>query len=90
MTDMVNGWQRMIELFAERRDVSKTISNHVIKMLGDQICGKLEKIMKRKGKEYGKDRIHDITSGQKLSLWKIVDICMCPAEDKSWCCVVVV
>ena len=34
-TNMVNGWQRMIELSTERRDISKAISNHVTKMLGD-------------------------------------------------------
>lgn len=34
-TNMVTGWQRMIGLSVERRDVSKAISNHVIKMLGD-------------------------------------------------------
>lgn len=35
MTDITNGWQKWIEPFAERRDVSKIISNQVIKMLSE-------------------------------------------------------
>lgn len=37
--DMTNGWQRMIEPFVERKDVSNIISNQVIKGVneGDKI-----------------------------------------------------